>query len=54
MHVCVCVCEGGGSLGTRPLKNRKEGVVNGAGLKSMLRNVRDFINCVLAIVSRAF
>ena len=33
------------SLGTRPSKNRKEGLVNGAGWKCTLRNVRNFINC---------
>ena len=33
------------SLGTRPSKNRKEGLVNGAGWKCTLQNVRNFINC---------
>ena len=41
--VCVCVCvEGGGggdSLGTRPLKIKKEGLVNWLGWKCTLRPV---------------
>ena len=32
-------------LGTRPSKSRKEGLVNWAGWKCTLRNVRNFINC---------
>ena len=37
----------GRSLGTRPLKNRKEGLVNGVGWKCTLRNVRNFTRLVL-------
>ena len=33
------------SLGTRPSKVEKEGLVNGAGWKCTLRNVRNFTNC---------
>ena len=48
-HVCAllsnCLSHGLGSLGTRPSKNRKEGLVNGVGWKCKLWNVRNFINC---------